>query len=159
MPLQAVSSLIAAFERPLLHAVATVDGGSKLLAGGVTLRVFAAAAPCPQPWELFQAKMDKAGLSQAAQGAFKMNYEQLVRGVTGLVCTRLTGVARRTCLPPHQRRTSLRCSSVCGSRWPAEGSSGTRLAIERKTRAPSTQRRGLRCAGAGCRHRGSAGAA
>lgn len=29
--------------------------------------------------------MDKAGLSEAAQGAFKLNYEQLVRGVTGLV--------------------------------------------------------------------------
>ena len=30
--------------------------------------------------------MDKAGLSPAAQGAFKQNYEQLVAGVTGLVC-------------------------------------------------------------------------
>jgi hypothetical protein len=38
-----------------------------------------------QTWELFQAKMDKAGLSPAAQGAFKQNYEQLVAGVTGLV--------------------------------------------------------------------------
>jgi UTP--glucose-1-phosphate uridylyltransferase/phosphoglucomutase len=37
------------------------------------------------PWELFQQKMTKAGLSQAAQDAFKMNYEQLVAGVTGLV--------------------------------------------------------------------------
>lgn len=43
-------------------------------------------APVPlQPWELFQAKMAKAGLSQAAQDAFKRNYEQLVAGVTGLV--------------------------------------------------------------------------
>ena len=38
-----------------------------------------------QPWELFQQKMTKAGLSQAAQDAFKQNYEQLVAGVTGLV--------------------------------------------------------------------------
>lgn len=39
----------------------------------------------PQPWELFTEKMTKAGLSQAAQDAFKQNYEQLVAGVTGLV--------------------------------------------------------------------------
>ncbi|EFN56330.1 hypothetical protein CHLNCDRAFT_144780, partial [Chlorella variabilis] len=47
-----------------------------------------AAPPAPAevvPWELFKTKMDKAGLSEAAQGAFKLNYEQLVRGVTGLV--------------------------------------------------------------------------
>ena len=37
------------------------------------------------PWELFQDKMKAAGLSSAAQDAFKMNYEQLVAGVTGLV--------------------------------------------------------------------------
>ena len=42
--------------------------------------------PCaPQPWELFEEKMAKAGLSEAAKGAFKQNYEQLVAGVTGLV--------------------------------------------------------------------------
>ena len=29
--------------------------------------------------------MEKSGLSQAAQDAFKLNYEQLVAGVTGLV--------------------------------------------------------------------------
>ncbi len=48
------------------------------------LHIFA-STPSSQPWELFEKKMTKAGLSQAAQGAFKMNYEQLVRGVTGLV--------------------------------------------------------------------------
>ncbi|KAI3426193.1 hypothetical protein D9Q98_008570 [Chlorella vulgaris] len=37
------------------------------------------------PWELFQAKMDKAKLSKAAQGSFQHNFEQLVRGVTGLL--------------------------------------------------------------------------
>lgn len=43
-----------------------------------------------QPWELFQEKMTKARLSRAAQDAFKLNYEQLVAGVTGLVsCPRL----------------------------------------------------------------------
>lgn len=46
-----------------------------------------------QPWELFEEKMTKAGLSQAAQGAFKLNYEQLVAGVTGLV-RRLTLLCR-----------------------------------------------------------------
>ncbi|KAL4420192.1 hypothetical protein ABPG77_011408 [Micractinium sp. CCAP 211/92] len=47
----------------------------------------APAAPPTEviPWELFEEKMTKAGLSQAAQGAFKLNYEQLVAGVTGLV--------------------------------------------------------------------------
>lgn len=46
-----------------------------------------ACLPVPhmQPWELFQAKMDKAKLSKAAQGSFQHNFEQLVRGVTGLV--------------------------------------------------------------------------
>ncbi|GAB4817141.1 hypothetical protein N2152v2_004187 [Parachlorella kessleri] len=37
------------------------------------------------PWELFEKKMASKGLSQAAVGAFKQNYEQLVAGVTGLV--------------------------------------------------------------------------
>ena len=41
--------------------------------------------PPVQPWELFESKMTAAGLSDAAKGAFKMNYEQLVAGVTGLV--------------------------------------------------------------------------
>lgn len=47
----------------------------------------APAAPAQEviPWELFTDKMTKAGLSQAAQDAFKMNYEQLVAGVTGLL--------------------------------------------------------------------------
>ena len=39
--------------------------------------------------------MTKAGLSQAAQDAFKMNYEQLVAGVTGLVRTAARWPARR----------------------------------------------------------------
>ena len=33
----------------------------------------------------FVAKMEKAGLSQAAIDAFKVNYEQLVEGATGMV--------------------------------------------------------------------------
>jgi hypothetical protein len=43
-----------------------------------------------QPWELFETKMQGAGLSTAAIDAFKHNYEQLVAGVTGLVraCSR-----------------------------------------------------------------------
>lgn len=47
----------------------------------------APAAPPTEviPWELFQEKMTKARLSRAAQDAFKLNYEQLVAGVTGLV--------------------------------------------------------------------------
>lgn len=43
------------------------------------------SSPTTQPWELFTEKMTEAGLSQAAQDSFKMNYEQLVAGVTGLV--------------------------------------------------------------------------
>jgi hypothetical protein len=46
--------------------------------------------------------MDKAGLSQAAQGAFKMNYEQLVRGVTGLVRA-----------ASDARRADARCKACC----------------------------------------------
>lgn len=49
----------------------------------------AAAPPAVEPevipWELFEKKMASKGLSQAAVGAFKQNYEQLVAGVTGLV--------------------------------------------------------------------------
>jgi hypothetical protein len=41
--------------------------------------------PIKQVWELFQEKMKAAGLSEAAMDAFKMNYEQLVAGVSGLV--------------------------------------------------------------------------
>ena len=53
---------------------------------GIKPAEIAAARPAPpQPWELFEAKMAKAGLSEAAKGAFKLNYEQLVAGVTGLV--------------------------------------------------------------------------
>ena len=36
-------------------------------------------------WPLFEAKMQAAGLSAAAIGAFKANYDQLVAGVTGMV--------------------------------------------------------------------------
>ncbi len=36
-------------------------------------------------FEPFKAKMEAAGLSEAAIAAFKMNYDQLVAGVTGLV--------------------------------------------------------------------------
>ena len=35
--------------------------------------------------EKFEEKMKAAGLSEAAIGAFRLNYEQLVAGVTGLV--------------------------------------------------------------------------
>jgi hypothetical protein len=35
----------------------------------------------------FEAKMKKAGLNQAAIDAFKVNYEQLVEGATGMVST------------------------------------------------------------------------
>lgn len=35
--------------------------------------------------EKFEEKMQAAGLSQAAVDAFRLNYEQLVAGVTGLV--------------------------------------------------------------------------
>jgi hypothetical protein len=35
--------------------------------------------------EKFEEKMQAAGLSQAAIDAFRLNYEQLVAGVTGLV--------------------------------------------------------------------------
>ena len=35
--------------------------------------------------EKFEQKMKAAGLSEAAIGAFRLNYEQLVAGVTGLV--------------------------------------------------------------------------
>jgi hypothetical protein len=35
--------------------------------------------------EKFEQKMQDAGLSQAAIDAFRLNYEQLVAGVTGLV--------------------------------------------------------------------------
>ena len=35
--------------------------------------------------EKFEEKMKAAGLSDAAIGAFRLNYEQLVAGVTGLV--------------------------------------------------------------------------
>ena len=35
--------------------------------------------------EKFEQKMQAAGLSQAAIDAFRLNYEQLVAGVTGLV--------------------------------------------------------------------------
>lgn len=36
-------------------------------------------------WPAFEAKMRDAKLSDAAIGAFKQNYDQLVAGVTGLV--------------------------------------------------------------------------
>jgi hypothetical protein len=36
-------------------------------------------------WAMFEEKMKAEGLSQAAIGAFKHNYDQLVKGVTGLV--------------------------------------------------------------------------
>ena len=36
--------------------------------------------------EAFEQKMKAEGLSQAAIDAFRLNYEQLVAGVTGLVC-------------------------------------------------------------------------
>ena len=42
----------------------------------------------PKRWtgmEKFEEKMKAAGLSEAAIGAFRLNYEQLVAGVTGLV--------------------------------------------------------------------------
>lgn len=35
--------------------------------------------------EKFEEKMKAAGLSEAAIGAFRLNYEQLVAGATGLV--------------------------------------------------------------------------
>lgn len=38
--------------------------------------------------EKFEEKMKAAGLSEAAIGAFRLNYEQLVAGVTGLVSSR-----------------------------------------------------------------------
>lgn len=36
-------------------------------------------------WPLYEGKMREAGLSDAAIGAFKGNYDQLVAGATGLV--------------------------------------------------------------------------
>ena len=41
--------------------------------------------PQAEKFEMFRAKMDAAGLSEAAIAAFKRNYDQLVAGVTGLV--------------------------------------------------------------------------
>ena len=38
-----------------------------------------------QNWPKFEAKMQKAGLSNAAMDAFRHNYEQLIAGVSGLV--------------------------------------------------------------------------
>lgn len=52
-----------------------------------------------QPWELFEKKMEQKGSSQAAIGAFKHNYEQLVAGVTGLVRTCLVLVEDDGFLP------------------------------------------------------------
>jgi len=37
----------------------------------------------------FEAKMKQAGLTQAAIDAFKVNYEQLVEGATGMVSCEL----------------------------------------------------------------------
>ena len=37
----------------------------------------------------FVAKMEKAGLSKAAIDAFKVNYEQLVEGATGMVSSKV----------------------------------------------------------------------
>lgn len=38
-----------------------------------------------EQWPKYEAKMKAAGLSDAAIGAFKGNFDQLVAGVTGLV--------------------------------------------------------------------------
>ena len=40
----------------------------------------------------FEEKMRKADLSQAAIDAFRLNYEQLVAGVTGLVSCRIFSI-------------------------------------------------------------------
>lgn len=41
-------------------------------------------------WQAFLEKCKAAKLSDAAIAAFKKNYDQLVEGVTGLVCSQLT---------------------------------------------------------------------
>ena len=48
--------------------------------------------------EHFEGKMKAAGLSEAAIGAFRLNYEQLVAGVTGLV------IESSVCNPHNVRR-------------------------------------------------------
>jgi hypothetical protein len=55
--------------------------------------------------------MDKAGLSPAAQGAFKQNYEQLVAGVTGLV--RRLGAPGRFSLSSCLLFEPKKCSPCC----------------------------------------------
>lgn len=55
-------------------------------------------------WPAFEEKMKAAGLSEAAVGAFKQNYDQLVAGVTGLVpeadIEPVTELPRLEALPP-----------------------------------------------------------
>ena len=45
-------------------------------------------------FDAFQKKMQDAGLNQAAIDAFRLNYEQLEQGVTGLVRYHIASCAR-----------------------------------------------------------------
>jgi hypothetical protein len=53
-------------------------------------------------WPLFEAKMQAAGLSAAAIGAFKQNYDQLVAGVTGMVSRRLQSTWLTNTVTPNR---------------------------------------------------------
>jgi hypothetical protein len=70
-------------------------------------------------WPAFEAKMRAAGLSDAAVGAFKANYDQLVAGVTGLVSSTARILTLCVCTlsvrahPSPHRRTRVSSPCLC----------------------------------------------
>lgn len=76
------------------------------------LRPPPASSPLPrtQDFEPFRAKMAAEGLSEAAIGAFKHNYEQMAAGVTGMV-----RFAIGFCAGAERERRSVLCPPPCPS--------------------------------------------
>ena len=63
-------------------------------------------------FDAFQKKMQDAGLNQAAIDAFRLNYEQLEQGVTGLVGYRIAACASGHI--PCAAETLLHRRCACG---------------------------------------------
>lgn len=61
------------------------DAGAPAATGRLVVLYTCLAMQEESKWPMFEAKMQAAGLSAAAIGAFKQNYDQLVAGVTGMV--------------------------------------------------------------------------
>eukprot|EP00879_Flechtneria_rotunda_P011464 GHRR01011977.1.p1 GENE.GHRR01011977.1~~GHRR01011977.1.p1 ORF type:complete len:438 (+),score=150.27 GHRR01011977.1:214-1527(+) len=84
-------------------------------------------------WPAFEAKMKEAKLSNAAIGAFKMNYDQLVAGVTGLVPENdidlVTDLPRLDSLPPSNGDVQSLLSATAVLKL--NGGLGTSMGLEK----------------------------